>query len=211
MKQTLFILIAIVLLFSCKKDGVRKGDNQYVLFPYAFKADGSNLVKDSFVLTSYNDTILNHGMAFTPLKKGKVFMLAFKLASAPAPPNNYVSLYLVDVAANKIIYSTAIAYAGTDFYRKDLTVAGEEVVVEKDKTYMVCAHTPVINAVNRPLLPRFRLYRIDQQPVVPFTQGNITVTGFFKSNPSRPDIPNIRIEDNNGLYGLLDIGYYSIE
>lgn len=203
--------MALCLLYSCKKDNTNKGPNQYVLFPYAFKADGSNMVKDSFILSSYADTILNHGMAFTPAKKGKIFMLAFKLASAPPPPDNNVALYLVDVAANKIIYSTALTYPGTDFYRKDLTVAGEEIVVEKDKTYMVCVHTPVSNVVNKQFIPSFRIYRIDQKPVVPFTQGDITVTGFFKSYPSKPSLPNIPIEDINGLYGLLDIGYFSVE
>jgi hypothetical protein len=209
-KQVTRLLIALCILNSCKKD-ISKGPNQYVLFPYAFKADGSNTLKDSFYLGSYADTILNHGMAFIPAKNGKVFMLAFKLAAAPPPPDNNVALYLVDVAANKIIYSTALVYPGTDFYRKDLTVAGEEIVVEKNKTYMVCVHTPVFNAFNKQFIPSFRIYRTDQKPVVPFTQGDITVTGFFKSYPSTPNIPNIPIEDINGLYGLLDIGFYSTD
>jgi hypothetical protein len=211
MKQVTCLAMALCLLHSCKKDNINKGPNQYVLFPYAFKADGSNTVKDSFYLSSYADTVLNRGMAFTPLKKGKVFMLAFKLSAAPPPPDNNVVLYLVDVAANKIIYSTALAYPGTDFYRKDLTVTGEDIMVEKDKTYMVCVHTPVFNPINKLFIPGFRIYRTDQKPVVPFTEGDITVTGFFKSYPSNPTIPNIPEEDINGLYGLLDIGYYSIE
>ncbi len=203
--------MALCLCYSCKKNIAPKGPNQYVVFPYAFKADGSNTVKDSFILTSYADTILNYGMAFTPAKKGKVFMLAFKLAATPTPPNNNVALYLVDVAANKIIYSTALLYPGTDFYRKDLTVAGEKIVVEKDKIYMVCVHTPVTTSFFSQFVPGFRIYRLDQKPVVPFTEGDITVTGFFKSYPSNPSIPNIPIDDRNGLYGLLDLGYYSIE
>ncbi len=207
MKQVTRLLIALCLLNSCKKD-ISKGPNQYVLFPYAFKADGSNTVKDSFILTSYADTILNYGMAFTPAKKGKLFMLGVKLASAP---ENNVALYLVDVAANRLIYSTSFAYPGTDFYRKDLTVTGEEIFVEKDKTYMVCVHTPSSIVAFRQFTPSFRIYRTDQKPVVPFTQGDITVTGFFKSYPSRPNIPNIPIEDINGLYGLLDIGFYSTD
>ncbi|MFM9910963.1 MAG: hypothetical protein ACKVOW_16605 [Chitinophagaceae bacterium] len=207
-------LIAIILFIvcvHCTKDAINKGTNQYVVFPYAFKSDGSNTIKDSFILASYGDTVRSYGMAFTPAKNGKVFMVAFKLAAAPSPPDNNVILYLVDVAANKIVYSTVVNYPGTDFYRKDLTVTGEEVMVEKDKTYMVCAYTPVVNSINRQFIPGFRIYRIDQKPVVPFTTGDITVSGFFKNYPSSPNIPNIPIEDINGLYGLLDLGYYSIE
>lgn len=207
----LILLILCTACLRCTKEAINKGPNQYVLFPYAFKSDGSNTVKDSFFLTSYADSAVSYGMAFTPSKNGKVYMLGFKLAAAPLPPDNIIALYLVDVAANKIIYSTGLPYPGTDFYRKDLTVTGEEVIVEKGKRYMACVHTLAANSFVSQFIPSFRIYRIDQKPVVPFTEGDITVTGFLKSYPSNPVIPNIPIEDITGLYGLLDIGYYSTE
>ena len=207
------LLIVIIFCAHCNKEIGIKGPNQYVVFPYAYKSDGSNALKDSFYLAAYQDTVLNYGMAFTPSKNGKVYLLAFKLATTPPPPDNQVVLYLVDIAANQIMYSTALAYPGPDFYRKDLTTAGNEITVEKGRSYMVCVYTPILNpaVAGNYFLPSFRIFRKDQTPIIPFTEGEITVTCFFKSYPSNPSIPSIPIEDTNGLYGLLDLGYYSTD
>lgn len=207
-------MIGILVIYGCNKIDEIKGPNQYVVFPYIYKPDGSNELKDSLYLSDFQDTVVNYGMALTPLKNGKIFMLAFKLPPPPTGINNVV-LYLYDIDEKKILFSDAVTYTGTAFTRIDLTVKKEEIPVVKDKRYIICFTIPLaydqINSNSRLFVNTFIVGRKNQMPIMPFTQGDIKITGFYKKYGKAAGIPDLPVSNQYLLFGLFDIGYYSIQ
>lgn len=210
--KQLGIILAIICFGACTKSSdlaaplIPPRVNENPVFSQAFKQDGTGDIRPAFNLVSAaTDYPTEYGIEFTSAKKGVLYAVGFRM---PEAGKYYVSLW--DVATKKLILRDSVDYTDpSKFIYKDFSAKNQSVNIESNKKYMASLYAPrsVLGAPHN----YYTLFQPGVSNWVPFTPGNITITGNYYKKEIFPVYPDVLILHPDVLNGLADIGFYKTE
>ncbi|HNL66742.1 MAG TPA: hypothetical protein PKL81_16700, partial [Ferruginibacter sp.] len=167
---------------------------------------GTGDLRSNFNLTPTNtDYPTEYGIEFSPAKKGVLYAIGFRM---PQAGKYYVSLWDADTK-NLLLRDSTDYTDPAKFLYVDFSQKKQELALSRNKKYMASVYAP-----RSPLGSPRPYYTLLQPGIpgwVPFTQGNIIVSGSFYKKEDYPTYPEIQILHPDVLNGLVDIGFYKTE